>query len=73
MKHTITIEIHGDIDPSTLLEIAQQAGQQIADDAETYTDEIDHLLRRRRISRNRLGVIMDIINVEKGRSHSSLD
>ena len=39
MKHTITIEIHGDIDPSTLLEIAQQAGQQIADEAETYTDE----------------------------------
>ena len=39
MKHTITIEIHADIDPSTLLEIAQQAGQQIADEAETYTDE----------------------------------
>ena len=39
MKHIITIEIHGDIDPSTLLEIAQQAGQQIADDAETYTDD----------------------------------
>jgi hypothetical protein len=39
MKHTITIEIHADIDPSTLLEIAQQAGQQIADEAESYTDE----------------------------------
>ena len=39
MKHTITIEIHADIDPSTLLEIAQQAGQQIADEAETYIDD----------------------------------
>ena len=39
MKHTITIEIHSDIDPSTLLELAQQAGQQIADEVESY-DEI---------------------------------
>jgi len=42
MKHTITIEIYADIDPSTLLEIAQQAGQQIADEAETYTDEVTY-------------------------------
>ena len=39
MKHTITIEIHADIDPSTLLEIAQQIGQQIAFEAESYTDD----------------------------------
>lgn len=39
MKHIITIEIHSDIDPSVLLELAQQAGQQIADEVETHTDE----------------------------------
>ena len=38
MKHTITIEIHSDIDPSTLLELAQQAGQQITDEIESYDE-----------------------------------
>ena len=38
MKHTITIEIYSDIDPSSLLELAQQAGQQIAEEIETYDE-----------------------------------
>ena len=32
----ITIIIHSDIDPSTLLDIAQQYGQQIADEVESH-------------------------------------
>ena len=40
MEHKITIVIHSDIDPSELLEIAQQAGHQIADNIENYHDTI---------------------------------
>jgi len=36
---TITIIIHSDIDASTLLDIANEAGQRIADDIESYGDE----------------------------------
>lgn len=39
MEHKITIIIHSDIDPSELLELAQQAGQEIADNIENYHDE----------------------------------
>jgi len=35
----VTIIIHSDVDPSTLLEIAQQYGQQIADDVESYGEQ----------------------------------
>jgi hypothetical protein len=35
-SQSITIIIHSDIDPSTLLEIAQQYGQQIADEVESH-------------------------------------
>jgi len=34
MQHTITIVIHSDIDPSELLYMAQQFGQEIADEIE---------------------------------------
>mgnify|MGYP000120721694 FL=1 len=36
---TITIIIHSDIDSSTLLDIANEAGQRIADDIESYGEE----------------------------------
>ena len=40
---TITIIIHSDIDSSTLLDIANEAGQRIAEDIESYGEDATFL------------------------------
>jgi len=40
----ITIIVYSDIDPSQLLEIANEAAEQIAEEVETYTEERAHFI-----------------------------
>ena len=38
--HEITIIIHSDIDPSQLLDIANEYGEQIADEVKSYGEDV---------------------------------